>query len=143
MSSQENLVESIIEKNYDLISSGLNESMPLVADLIRKGESIGVIVGNAETGPRSLGHRSLICDGSNPEAVKVLNTVIKNRSPFRPTAPAMLFEDAAEFFDIKKSLINTYYSMTSTVKYNSDSESSMFPTTHVDGTARLQIVEEN
>ena len=123
------------------LASDYDQMISAVVDLVLQGEVVGVVWGNAETGPRALGNRSLICDGTNRDAVNTLNTVIKNRSPFRPTAPAMLYEDANKIFELRDPLINSYYSMSATVKLQAAYSSLKLPTLHVDGTARLQIVK--
>ena len=107
------------------------------------GEIVGTIISNSETGPRALGNRSLLCNGLNKVAVNQLNTVIKNRSPFRPTAPAMNLETAYKYYQIEKSIMSSYLSMNATCKCLPDSISRDFPVSHIDGTARIQIVEKN
>ena len=72
-----------------------------------------------------------------------LNTVIKNRSPFRPTAPAMRYEIAQKYYKLRPEIYECYKSMSATCKCYEDNVSLEFPTTHVDGTARIQIVENN
>ena len=90
-----------------------------------------------------MGNRSLICDGKNKDAVENLNTVIKDRSPFRPTAPAMRYEIAKKYYKLRPEIIDCYKSMSATCKCLKDNVSLKFPTTLVDGTARIQIVENN
>ena len=114
-----------------------------IRDSISVGEIIGTVLSSSETGPRALGNRSLICDGKNKDAVKNLNTVIKNRSPFRPTAPAMKDETAKKYYKLRPEIYDCYKSMSATCKCLKDNVSLKFPTTHVDGTARIQIVENN
>ena len=109
--------------------------------MISEGNVVGTTINNAETGPRALGNRSLICDGTNPKAVDTLNTVIKNRSPFRPTAPCMRYEVANEYYVLREELLECYKSMGATCRCKEDTISIDFPTTHIDKTARLQIVE--
>ena len=58
-------------------------------DLILKNEIIATCYKNIETGPRALGHRSMICNAHSILAVKQLNEKIKKRSKFRPVAPAI------------------------------------------------------
>ncbi len=141
-SNQTKLANKIILENFKTITTDAQQAISLAAKLISEGEVIGTIVGNAETGPRALGHRSLICDGTNAEVVKVLNTVIKNRSPFRPTAPCMKLHVANKYYHLRAELMDCYKSMSATCKCKENSPSLTFPTTHVDGTARLQILEE-
>jgi len=140
--SQKKLTSRIISQNFKLLAEEMDESLFLTAQLVKKGEVIGTIIDQAETGPRALGNRSLICDGTNNEAVKVLNTVIKNRSPFRPTSPCMKLDVANKYFYLRQELMDCYMSMGATCKSKNDSIALTFPTTHVDGTSRIQIVQE-
>ena len=139
---QEELAKKIISEGFKILTSEKNEALSLSAQLINQGEIIGTVLNNAETGPRALGNRSLICDGTNVNSVRILNTIIKNRSPFRPTAPCMKLEVARKFFHLRKELMECYLSMGATCKCKKDSKALDFPTTHVDGTARLQIAIE-
>ena len=138
---QQKLANKIINKKFKLLASKEHEVLEMSADLINQGFVIGTIIDNAETGPRALGNRSLICDGRNKLAVNTLNTVIKNRSPFRPTAPCMKLEVARKYYILKEELMDSYRCMGATCICKADSISYDFPTTHVDKTARLQIVE--
>jgi carbamoyltransferase len=63
------------------------------------GEVVAVANGRAEFGPRALGNRSLLCDPRGKEAKPRMNT-IKKREQFRPFAPAILEEHAADYFDM-------------------------------------------
>ena len=140
---QKKLASKIIESNYKIIASNLKSIIEKSADLISKGEIIGVIIGNSETGPRALGNRSLICDGTNKNAVEFLNTKIKKRSPFRPTAPVMQESIARKYFVVREELIDCYKTMSATAQCKKGSESLNFPTTHIDKTARIQIIEKD
>ena len=57
------------------------------ADILSENKIIATCFENIETGPRALGHRSLLCNAHSVDAVKYLNENIKNRSSFRPVAP--------------------------------------------------------
>ena len=139
--NDEILTEKIISEEFNVLERGENEAFLKAAELISSGEVIGTILSNSETGPRALGNRSLLCDGKNKDAVKNLNTLIKNRSPFRPTAPAMRYEVAKKYYLLRPELYDCYKSMSATCKCIEGNISLEFPTTHVDGTARIQIVE--
>lgn len=71
------------------------------AKLIAAGNIIGWFQGRAEYGPRALGARSILADARNPEMQKKLNLSIKNREGFRPFAPAVLAEEAADYFELE------------------------------------------
>jgi carbamoyltransferase len=53
-----------------------------------------------EFGPRALGGRSILGDARSPEMQKKLNLKVKFRESFRPFAPAVLYEDVNEWFDL-------------------------------------------
>ena len=131
----------IVSEKFEYLSKNMEESFLLASELIKEGATIGTLISNAETGPRALGNRSLICNGQNLEAVSYLNTVIKDRSPFRPTAPAMQETTAKKYFILDEVLNQSYLSMTSTVVLKENSPIKNYPIIHIDGTARLQIVE--
>ena len=136
------LTEQIISNEFIILEKNEDDAFYKAAELISSGEIIGTVLSSSETGPRALGNRSLICDGKNKDAVKFLNTVVKNRSPFRPTAPAMRYDIAKKYYLLRPELHDCYKTMSATCKCIKGSISSEFPTTHVDGTARIQIVEK-
>ena len=78
-----------------------DELMPLVSRYLAEGKVVGWFQGRMEFGPRALGARSILGDPRNPEMQKRMNMKIKFRESFRPFAPAVLAEDAAEFFDFQ------------------------------------------
>ena len=141
--NDELITELIISNEFLFLQRDEDDAFLKAAELIAAGEVIGTVLSTSETGPRALGNRSLICDGKNKEAVKNLNTVIKNRSPFRPTAPAMRYEIAKKYYKLRPEIYDCYKSMSATCKCLEGNVSLEFPTTHVDGTARIQIVENN
>jgi carbamoyltransferase len=71
-----------------------------VAALLSEGKAIGWHQGRMEFGPRALGSRSILADARNPGMQKKLNLKIKYRESFRPFAPIVLAEDAADFFEM-------------------------------------------
>ncbi len=62
----------------------------------RKGR--GMVPGRFEWGPRALGNRSILADPRRADMKGIVNSKIKFREPFRPFAPAILEERAADFF---------------------------------------------
>ncbi len=71
-----------------------------VAEKIAQGNVVGWFQGRMEYGPRALGNRSILGDPRNPDMQKHLNLKIKYREGFRPFAPSVLEERAAEWFDL-------------------------------------------
>ncbi|MFL5381763.1 MAG: carbamoyltransferase [Longimicrobiaceae bacterium] len=72
------------------------------ADALLAGEVVGWAQGRFEWGPRALGNRSILADPRSAEMKAVVNERIKFREPFRPFAPAVLEERAAELFDLRE-----------------------------------------
>jgi carbamoyltransferase len=92
-----------------------------------------------EFGPRALGNRSILADASNPNIQSILNQKIKFREGFRPFAPIVLEEDMPLYFEEVEA--SPYMLFTVAVKPEKRSE--IPGVTHVDGSARVQTVNEN
>ena len=73
-----------------------------VADELVAGRAVGWFQGRMEFGPRALGGRSILGDPRSPTMQKMLNLKVKYRESFRPFAPSVLAEDAAEWFDLNQ-----------------------------------------
>jgi carbamoyltransferase len=71
-----------------------------IAELIAEGKVVAVARGPMEWGPRALGARSILGDARSPKMQSHMNLKIKFRESFRPFAPMVLAEDAAQYFDI-------------------------------------------
>jgi len=90
-------------KKYRAVGTLIPEEATLTAKtaaLLAAGKSIGWFQGRMEFGPRALGNRSILADPRNPEMQKKLNLSIKYRESFRPFAPAVLAEDAPQYFQL-------------------------------------------
>lgn len=72
-----------------------------VAKLLSQGKIVGWFQGRMEWGPRALGNRSILGDPRDPDMQKKLNLQIKYREGFRPFAPSVLADDAADYFDLE------------------------------------------
>ena len=55
----------------------------------------------------------------------------------------MRYENAEKYYKLRPEIYDCYKSMSATCKCLEDNISLEFATTHVDGTARIQIVEKN
>ncbi len=69
----------------------------LVAQALQDQRIVGVCRGRMEFGPRSLGHRSLLANPSQREAVRQINEAIKGRDFWMPFAPSILEEYLPEY----------------------------------------------
>ncbi|MFC4016517.1 carbamoyltransferase [Micromonospora sp. GCM10011542] len=91
--------------------------------------------GRSEYGPRALGHRSLLAHPGDPATTARMNDV-KGREQFRPIAPMVRAERAAEIFD---GVLPSPY-MLFVHRVNPQWRDRIPAVTHVDGTARVQTV---
>src|SRR5206468_2251903 len=73
-----------------------------IAELINAQKVIGWFYGRMEFGPRALGARSIIGDARSPRMQELMNLKIKFRESFRPFAPSVLRERAADFFELNE-----------------------------------------
>ena len=76
------------------------ELLAHVARLLADGQVVGWFQGRMEFGPRALGARSILGDPRCPTMQATMNLKIKFRESFRPFAPVVLQEHAAEWFDL-------------------------------------------
>ena len=106
------------------------------ADLLASGHIVGWMQGRAEFGPRALGSRSILADPRAPEMKDTLNARVKFREYFRPFAPVVLEERAAEFFTGGR---KAPY-MLEVFPTHPDHLEALEAITHVDGGARVQTV---
>ncbi|MDT0594456.1 carbamoyltransferase family protein [Glaciecola petra] len=61
---------------------------------------LGWFQGRMEFGPRALGNRSILGDPRSQKMQSQMNLKIKQRESFRPFAPAVLEDDAKQWFDL-------------------------------------------
>jgi len=111
------------------------EKSILVDDLI-EGKIVGIVQGQAEHGPRALGHRSIICNPSIPEMKDTLNAKVKNREWYRPFAPVVRLEDVSKYFEFE----GDSRWMSFCPKVREEWREKLAAITHVDFTARVQTV---
>jgi carbamoyltransferase len=93
--------------------------------------------GRSEFGPRALGHRSLLAHPGRPENLGRLNN-IKGREQFRPIAPMVLTERAADIFT-RGPVPSPYMLFVHDVR--PEWRDRIAAVVHVDGTARVQTVD--
>jgi len=100
--SDEEIVQFLTDNDYPFERHESNTLFDSVADDLASGAVVGWFQGRMEFGPRSLGARSIIGDPRNPQMQRTMNLKIKFRESFRPFAPAVLEEDAADYFDMEQ-----------------------------------------
>ncbi|WP_327267470.1 carbamoyltransferase [Streptomyces sp. NBC_01218] len=107
-----------------------------VAEELGRDGIVAWFQGRSEFGPRALGHRSLLAHPGRAGNLERLNAV-KGREEFRPVAPMVLAERAAELF--RGPLPSPYMLFVHDV---AEAWRERIPAVvHVDGTARVQTVD--
>jgi carbamoyltransferase len=109
------------------------------AERIAEGHVIGWYQGRMEWGARALGNRSIVADPRRADMREIINTKIKFREKFRPFAPSVLESALDEYFVGARRdpfMIQVY-------PVRPEKRAEIPAVTHVDGSGRLQTVNEN
>jgi carbamoyltransferase len=109
----------------------------VVAERLAEGAIVGWFRGRAEWGPRALGSRSILADPRRAETRERLNDRIKRRESFRPFAPSVLAERAADWFEGPAA--SPFMLLALPVR--AARRSAVGAVTHADGSARLHTVD--
>jgi carbamoyltransferase len=133
-----------------LSTTGLLDS---TVDLLQAGKVIGWFQGRMEFGPRALGNRSILGDARSPRMQSIMNLKVKFRESFRPFAPIVRRERAAEYFDLTEE--SPYMLLVAPIRPElrlpmtaggsglellKQARSTLPAVTHVDYSARIQTV---
>lgn len=108
------------------------------ARLIAEGLVIGWYQGRMEWGARALGNRSILADARRADMRDLINAKIKFREKFRPFAPSILEEAVDDYFigAVPDPFMQQVYPV------REDKRALLPAITHVDGSGRLQTVNE-
>jgi carbamoyltransferase len=127
-------------------AAGREAIADLMAYMTAQDGIIALYQGAAETGPRALGHRSILANPRNPRTREFLNARVKYREAIRPLAPMMTREAALKWFELSDGSAdadyNGYNYMVLTAQAKPDAAARIPAVIHADGTGRLQIVRE-
>ncbi|PWT96233.1 MAG: hypothetical protein C5B55_00230, partial [Blastocatellia bacterium] len=99
--SVEEIEKFLCSRNLPYLKYSREELANVVARLLASGKVVGLHQGRMEFGPRALGGRSIIGDARSERMQSVMNLKIKYRESFRPFAPSVLREHAADWFDLE------------------------------------------
>jgi carbamoyltransferase len=135
------LAQAAREDSQDVEELDDTSIVERVADHLAAGRIVGWMEGACEFGPRALGHRSLLAAPHAPETRDRLNRDIKRREEFRPFAPAVPAEWADRFFDLPPGGARLARYMSGVFAVRPEWRARLGAVTHVDGTARVQVVE--
>ena len=126
------------------------------ARLVADGKVVGWVQGRMEYGPRALGARSILGDARRADMQTTMNLKIKFRESFRPFAPIVLAEQAADYFALPRDAESPYMLLVAPVQPGRrraeagpatglarvrEVRSDIPAVTHVDYSARLQTVD--
>jgi carbamoyltransferase len=117
---------------------GSAETVQIAADHIADGAVVGWYQGRSEWGPRALGNRSILANPAVKNMKDTINRKIKKRESFRPFAPSVLREEVSRFFE--QNIESPF--MMHVVKFKPEWREVFPAVTHVDGTGRLQSVDQ-
>jgi carbamoyltransferase len=107
-----------------------------IAEAIAEGKIVARYVGQAEYGPRALGHRSILANPALSGMKDTLNLRVKHREQFRPFAPACLREYVNKYFEFD----GDAPFMIMIVRALDSAKLAIPSVVHNDGTARVQTV---
>ena len=138
--------DDIASKRIGDISTaeGRDAVADLMAFMVAHNGVIALYQGAAETGPRALGHRSILANPCDAEARELLNERVKYREAIRPLAPMATLEAAKEYFELLEGAsdagYNAYNYMVLTAQSKPHAREKIPAVIHADGTGRIQIV---
>jgi len=118
-----------------------DDLLDTLTEALTEQKVIGWMQGRAEWGPRALGNRSILADPRHAEMKEIVNTKIKYREPFRPFAPVILSERAADYVrypGVSDQHAPRYMLMVAPLREDKQEE---IPAVNHEGTARLQVIE--
>ena len=144
--------------HYQRIDDPLEHANVVVSQLMNE-KVVGRFQGRMEFGPRALGNRSILGDPRSAKMQSTMNLKIKFRESFRPFAPVVLADRAAEYFNIPDGCESPYmlcvFDVDEQHHVHNDGKASaqgleqanqirsQLPAiTHVDYSARVQTVDE-
>jgi carbamoyltransferase len=122
---------------YKIRHTRVSDPAATAAELLATGKIVGWFQGRMEFGPRALGGRSILADPRDPEMTAKVNNAVKFREWWRPFAPSLLAECAADY--IESATDSPFMILTAQVR--PDKRSVIPAVTHADGSARPQTVE--
>jgi carbamoyltransferase len=127
-------------KNYNYKKfKDIEEIINHIVKPLNEGSVVGWFQGHIEFGARALGNRSILANPTIDGMKDRINRVIKKREGFRPFAPMVTKDKQHKYFLMKDDV--PY--MNQVVKVKDNYRDILKAVTHVDGTARVQTVQNH
>ena len=118
---------------------GVKKSIKDLCNILNNQKILALFEGAPESGPRALGHRSLLFDPRNSLGKKIVNS-LKNREWYRPFAGVILEEKFQDYFETLGLKESPYMTLSFKCKPMMKKQ---FPSiVHVDNTCRVQTVKD-
>ncbi|MEM6516563.1 MAG: carbamoyltransferase C-terminal domain-containing protein [Bacteroidota bacterium] len=134
--NEENILTAL--DKYPVHYRKLDKKSETIAKYIWQGKVIGWFQSGSEFGPRALGNRSILADPTKFWIRDHINLKVKKRETFRPFAPVVILNKAKKFFELN----GPSPMMLNVVKVKPPYDDLLPAITHVDGTARIQTLDE-
>jgi carbamoyltransferase len=147
-------IEGVLRAHQAVYEKLDNEALlARTVELLQQEKVVGWMQGRGEFGPRALGNRSILADARSPKMQSMLNLKVKFRESFRPFAPVVRRERAADYFEL--AVESPYMLLTAPVRRDlcfpmaesaqgldrlKEARSQVPAVTHVDYSARIQTV---
>jgi carbamoyltransferase len=124
------------------IKKWTSEQISIIADYLAQDKVFGICTGYGESGPRALGHRSIIARADKINIRKLVSEVIKKREWYRPLAPVMSIKSAREV--LEEEIVDELSRLMLTEFHVKEKyREKVAGVIHVDGTVRAQVIWEN
>ena len=135
--------ENNVEKNYRVKKFDEYKELNFyAAQLLSDNKIIGRCSGREEWGARALGNRSIICNPSKLENIRLINSTIKERDYWMPFSPTILGQDEKRYLYNKKEFKADF--MTCLFDSTEIAKKELICAIHpVDFTLRPQILQEH
>ena len=119
------------------LNIGKTATLNELCNLLTENKSLAIFDGIPESGPRALGHRSILFDPRNKDTKDIVNK-IKKREWYRPFAGVILKEYFTDYFETLKYQESKYMTINFDAK---EITKKLVPgIIHIDGTCRIQTV---
>lgn len=132
--SQEEMQTALQEFEVIFETLEAEQLLDQVSDELANGKVVAWFQGRDEMGPRALGNRSILASPTDNAMRDRINEMIKFREQFRPFAPIVMEEHAADYFKNVRNANEMLFTFTAV-------DGDRIPScVHKDGSARVQTV---